>query len=229
MRTRVLAVSALAIFSVNVANADVVFDSLHVAPGSLNADSDGVGVQPLAASFFAPGSPVFSSITLELAATAPTDNGSIRVYIVPDNGAGSGLGKAGSPTYSTVVGGGFTAFTGAQQVGTILDSSLTSSPSAVTVNIAASTPAVNTLDGEYWVGLVYPGSSSANWYFNSDGSGIGTANQANFNSDGGLGPFSLSGGAFEMVVDTPEPASIAILGGGLAGLGFFRCRAAKKN
>ena len=229
MKTRVLAVSAaLAMFSVNIAKADVVFDSLNVAPGSFNAGSDGFTEQPLAASFFTSGSPSFSNITLELAATAPADNGSIGVYIVPDDGTGGGLGKAGSPTY-TPGGATFTAFTGAQQVGTILDSSLTSSPQAVTVKIAPNTPTVSTSDGEYWVGLVYSGSSSAQWYFNSDGSGIGTANQADFNSNGGLGSFPVTTGAYEMAVETPEPASIAIVGGGLAGLGFFRRRAQKTS
>jgi hypothetical protein len=226
MNTRVLAISAVAMFAANIANATVVFDSLDVAAGSFNDGSDGVGQQPLAASFFTSGPPNFSSITLELAATAPTDNGSIGVYIVPDDGTGGGLGKAGSPTY-TSSGGTFTAFTGAQQVATILDSSLTASPGAVTVQIAPLT--VSTLNNEYWVGLVYSGGSSANWYFNSDGSGVGTANQADFNSNGGLGPFSLSDGAYEMVVNTPEPASIAIVGGGLVGLGFFRRRSQKKN
>jgi hypothetical protein len=135
MKTRILAVSVLAMFSANIAHADVVFDSLNIAAGSFNARSDGFTEQPLAASFFTSGPPDFSSITLELAATAPADNGSIGVYLVPDDGTGGGLGKAGSPTY-TPGGATFTAFTGAQQVGTILDSSLSTSPSAVTVKIA---------------------------------------------------------------------------------------------
>jgi hypothetical protein len=41
MKTRVLAVSVLAMFSANIAHADVVFDSLNVAAGSFNAGSDG--------------------------------------------------------------------------------------------------------------------------------------------------------------------------------------------
>jgi hypothetical protein len=39
---------------------------------------------------------------------------------------------------------------------------------------------------------------------------------------------SDSTGAYTMIVDTPEPATLAVLGGSLATLGFFRRRFVKK-
>ena len=54
----------------------------------------------------------------------------------------------------------------------------------------------------------------------------------NFNSIGGAGPFAVGGannpGDYELIVTTPEPASIAIPGASLAGIGYFRRRKSAK-
>ena len=133
---------------------------------------------------------------------------------------------------------GITTFTDDTVLATLLDSSLSSTPSLVTINASIA------LSAEiYGIGLetsllldssqdpVVGTYGSAQWWWTySDPS---SAAGLDFNAIGG--PFSLPTnlGPYEMIVDTtqasPEPATIAILAGGLAGLGYVRPRKAKKG
>jgi len=91
--------------------------------------------------------------------------------------------------------------------------------------------------GTYWIGLETPlsddtYSSAAWWWTYTDAS---TAIGLDFNTNG-LFSFPDSAGPYEMIVETstttaesaPEPGTFAILGGGLAGLGYMRRRTANK-
>jgi hypothetical protein len=209
MTPRILAAGAMLMLSVSVARADVVYDTITgLTPGGKDGASDLVGV--IAESFTAPGTVDFRSLTLGLSATNPTDGGSVLVYLVAGSGGTEGI--ASTPDFANQA-----------LIGTIFDTSLATGLVSVTLpgflHIA-------TNNDVYWIAVDF-NNSSADWWYNADGGGIGTANQL-YSIDGALVDLSLST-PYEMMVDTPEPATIAILGGGLAGLGYFRRRRAATN
>ena len=234
MNVRILACTAIAVLASNAANATFYFDTINAPAGpSIGYDgpvSDGATV--LAASFSAPATPDFSSISLTLSASAPTDGGSILVYLVADNGSGGGSGLAGMPTYNG--GNTFAGYTNASLIGTIADSSLATSgvgSSLISLNVSSAAEAAvaaTTKNNEYWIALV-GSSSSFDWAYNGNANGVGTAGQSFFNNYGGtLGTVSDTAGPYQFQVSTPEPTTLAIMGVGLAGIGYFRRRHAPK-
>ena len=154
------------------------------------------------------------------------------VYLVPDDGSGA-PDVAGSP----LLNGAGASFVDAVLLGTILDSSLDVSgtgPSLVKLTVTPAEVASvtsHTSDDEYWIGLVASGSSSIEWDLSNPDDAPGLVDQADFNNQ--LGTFSDPGGAYQMIVagnvSAPEPTTLAILGGGLAGIGYVRRRKAKKG
>ncbi|WP_158925885.1 PEP-CTERM sorting domain-containing protein [Acidisphaera sp. S103] len=234
MIPRILVFSALAMLTANVANATTYFNTIN-SPATFSGNADGPvgdGVNIMAASFNVPGTPNFNSVTLALTADSPTDGGSTMVYLVPDDGSG-GANMAGAP----MLNGSGTNFANAVLVGTILDSSLDISgtgPSLVALTITPAELASvtsKTSDNEYWIGLVASGTSSVEWNLTSSIDGPGMASQWDFNN--ALAEFDDTSGAYQMIVSAnvpaPEPATLAILGCGLAGIGYVRRRKAKKG
>jgi hypothetical protein len=226
---------ALAAFAAHAANAGVYFDSVNVTGANTGADGANDSITALAQSFTT-ATPDFSSITLSLLAATPSDGGSIQVFLVPDSGTGGGTGLAGTPAYSPG-GPAFSSFTNAHLIGTVADAALTTTPSLVSLWVGAPTIApvtTATSNQEYWVALVLSGSSSGEWEFNSGApGGLGSAGQAFFNNFSGTASTSLVGpggnGAYDMIVATPEPMTIAVLGIGLAGLGYVRRRSSNRS
>ena len=224
MKYRILAIGALTLLATASANATVYFDNTSaVSAGSDGPAADATTI--MAGSFTAAASD-FSSINILLSASNSADGGSALVYLVPDNGSGGSNGLAGAPTTENGLGA-FTNFGGAQLVGTILDSSLSASPSLASLWVS---PSITTQNNEYWLELAPTAGASLAWSFDSDGSGTGVANQAYINNfaGGNLLPANDTDGAYQFSVETPEPATIAILSGGLVGLGFFRRRKPNK-
>ncbi len=221
-----LAVAAGALLSSAAANANVVFDTIGAAAAGTPFSANGNSTAPtfLAESFYLASPGDFNAITLALSTANPNDGGSISVFVTTDIGSGP-EGVASQPDFG-----------GLTQIGTILDSQLSAVRSTVTLPWVANPFAIGGVPfGEYWIVVTSNGDTGGadnpvTWYTIVAGTdGIGNVGQASAVDGLSNGKPNLTFGAFELTVDAPEPASIALLGAGMAGIGLARRRRAAKK
>ena len=205
-------VGAVAALFAGQVSAAPIYDTLHTTIGQLSATAIASTAGPLAISFNLPVATTIVDIQLLMNANVPTDGGSVSVWLVPDDGK--------------------------VQIGTILDSSLvlagrtTPPQNAGIVNLPQS---LSLAAGEYWLGFTQT-TGTAKLVFDTSAflAGIGTNGQKDFTQTAfgvysvvnGGGPNSLAPSlrVFEAEILTPEPASLALLGVGIAGLAILRRR-----
>jgi hypothetical protein len=225
---------AVALLSPGLAGAETIYDSVNVNPLAFNSGLetsngswdwvDPTANGPNASQFTMTNTQSLMSVSLELSADNPTDGGSVVVVLLPNNG--------GAPPFTTSAG--ITSFTDQTVLGTIQDNSLSQISSLVTLDTNIPLAA-----GTYWIGtetalLTTPVDgedygSGQWWWTNPDPS---VPDTLNFNTANSIGSFAVGGvanpGAYELIINTPEPMTIAILGVGLAGLGYIQRRKARK-
>src|ERR1700709_1951797 len=130
MKFQFLALSAAVLLASHVANATVYFASVSPPVANPEFGFDGpvrsdatLNVFAMADSFTS-ATPNFTQLSVLLAAGNPLDHGSATIYLIPDDGSGTGNGVAGNPTITVNTSGTFTGFKNAQLLGIIEDSTL---------------------------------------------------------------------------------------------------------
>ncbi|HET6607289.1 MAG TPA: PEP-CTERM sorting domain-containing protein [Rhodopila sp.] len=219
-----LALGAAALFSVQVAHAAPYIDTI-TGIGSVGYDGHINGVVAAGDSFYA-SSLDFVQVSVALSADTPSDGGSIMVYLVPNAGGSSGI--FGTPD-----------FTSEFLLGTILDSELAPTSYVASHGGATATGSVVTLfqsvpvsfetaNDEYWLIVKWGNGSSAELYWDTNDSGIGTPGQGIYYLYGDTDPVASDvDGTYAIAVSAPEPTTLAILGCGLVGIGLARRRASR--
>ena len=217
-----VAVGLVALLGAGAANATVLYNTLD---GGTSTGADSLTVNggfggPLGISFSVAGPTQLGSVSVAMFDATPADGGSVLVYLVPDS--------SNFPSHTGIV------LTNKTLLGTIADSALAgtlTSPATVTIQTTAFIPSA----GRYWIELVGSGDSQNNTTIPVTPSGarwlLSVAN-------GPAGEFSsfgdyrttptidnfANGLSYQAAINTPEPASMALLGAGLAGIGLVRRR-----
>jgi len=223
MKSIGIAIGLAALLGASSASASLVYDTITGIPTASNTKlSTGSGLAPLGDQFKASNGEQIISITVQLFAAGtegrPTDSGSVLVYLVP--------GVSGLPGTTSGL-----TLANKRYVGTILDTSLTFG-SATNLTVTPASP-ISLTQGNWWVvltsgsdpnnfhGSINPVDTVAKW--DQQTTAIALADGAIGIPPAGNDSARPSGGVFigdpsnvyQMQIQAPEPASLALLGGGL--------------
>jgi hypothetical protein len=186
---------------VQFAFGDVVYNSLNGAPDTSLGTFPINGAGPEGDSF-STGASTFMMTDVLLKLQGVHDGGSFTVSLYSDN-------NTTCPTPSTCTGGPLSKL---YTIATVLDNGLSTSLANYDYTLAASQ--VLSANTRYWI-VASSSNSGTLWSYTADLSGVGVANEYNFDKYG-LGPNSIEPFQMEVVGQSvPEPASFFSLGAGI--------------